>query len=173
MTEFTIEPQKAFRPVTLAITLGILAILLGGIAYYVHYQRGIQSRTGASLIEVPGLLRAENTDFEYYKTRIHIENVKATLAINLGGVRTATVTGTILNDGDRTLEALELHVTLYDAWGKISKERTTFAFRPGGYNGHPLLPLEKRGFSISIDGVEYYWDPKQISAPDITGLKYK
>jgi hypothetical protein len=173
MTEFTTEPQKTFRPVTLAITLGILAILLGGIAYYVHYQRGIKSRTGASLIEVPGLLRAGNTDFEFYKTRIHIENVKATLAINLGGVRTATVTGTILNDGDRTLEALELHVTLYDAWGKVSKERTTFAFRPGGYNYKPLFPLEKRGFSISIDGMEYYWDPKQTSTPDITGLKYK
>jgi hypothetical protein len=173
MSVFTTEPQKTFRPITLVITLGVLAILVGGVAYYIHYQRGIRSRTGSSLIEVPGLLRAGNTDFEYYKTRIHFENVKASLKTNLSGVRTATITGTIINDGDRTLEALELHVTLYDAWGKVSKERTDFAFRPGGYNGRPLLPLEKRVFSISTDGVEYYWDPQQISSPDITGLKYK
>jgi hypothetical protein len=171
MMEFTSEPQKAFRPIKLAIALGILAILLGAIALYVHHQRGLRSHPGAPIISVPGLLRAGNTNFEYYKTRIRIETVKATLGISFNGVRTATVAGTIINDGDRTLEALELHITLYDMWGKVSKERTAFALRPGGYNGKPILPLEKRGFSISAESMEYYWNPKQISF-EITGLKY-
>jgi hypothetical protein len=172
MIEFQSEPRKTFRPITLGIALGVLAILLGGVAYYVHYQRGIRSRPGGPIIAVEGLLRAGNTNFEYYKTRIHIENVKATLGISFNGVRTATVAGNIVNDGDRTLEALELHITLYDMWGKVSKERTAFALRPGGYNWKPLLPLEKRGFSISAESVEYYWNPKQISY-EITGLKYQ
>jgi hypothetical protein len=173
MLEFKSVPQKRFRPVPLAIALGVLAILLGGTAIYVHYQKGVRSRSGNSLVEVPGLLRAGNTNFEYYKTRIHFENLKAGLSISLSHIRTATISGTIVNDGDRTLEALELHVTLYDAWGKISKERTDFAFRPGKYSYKPLLPLERRAFSISIEGVEYYWDPQKISAPEITGLKYQ
>ena len=172
MLEFTSEPQKTFRPIRLFIAFGILAILLGGVAYYVHYQSGIRTSPGAPLISVPGLLRAGNTDFEYYKTRIRIENVKGTLGISFNGVRTATIAGIIVNDGDRILEALELHVTLYDMWGKVSKERTAFAFRPGAYNDKPLAPLGKRGFSISVESVEYYWNPKQISF-EITGLKYR
>jgi hypothetical protein len=171
MIEFTSAPKKTFRPITLAIALGVLALLAGGIAFYVHYQRSLRSHPGAPLT-VPGLLHAGNTNFEYYKPRIHFENVKGTLGISFKGVRTAMVAGAIVNNGDRTLEALELHVTLYDAWGKVSKERTALVFRPGGYNYKPLPPLGKQGFSISIENVEYYWDPKQI-ALDITGLKYK
>jgi hypothetical protein len=171
MVEFTSEPQKTFRPITLAIALGILAILLGGVALYVRHQRGIQSRPGAPIIAVEGLLRTGNTNFEYYKTQIRVENAKGTLGISFNGVRTATIAGTIVNDGDRTLEALELHVTLYDMWGKVSKERTAFALRPGGYNQKPIPPLGKRSFSISVESVEYYWNPKQISF-EITGLKY-
>jgi len=83
------------------------------------------------------------------------------------------ISGTILNDGDRRLEALELHVTLFDMWGKFSKERTIFAVRPGvGFNPKPMEPLERRTFNISLEGVEYYWNPKEISL-EISGLKYK
>jgi hypothetical protein len=38
--------------------------------------------------------------------------------------------------------------------------------------GKPLAPLEKRLFSVGIESVELYWDPKQISY-EITGLKYE
>jgi hypothetical protein len=172
MTEFGSEPQKTFRPVKMVITLGVLAILIGGISLYVHYQRGLRPSPGAPMMAVTGVLRAGNTDFEYYRTRIFIENPKGTLGISFNGVRTATVSGTLVNGGDRTLEAVELHVTLYDAWGKVSKEKTAFAFRPGTYNYKPLLPLERRSFAISIEAVEIYWDPKR-STCEVTGLKYK
>jgi hypothetical protein len=84
-----------------------------------------------------------------------------------------TIVFLIVNDGGRKLEALELHITLFDMWGKLSKERTAFALRPGtGFLKKPMEPLEKRPFSIGIESVEYYWNPKQV-AYEITGLKYK
>jgi hypothetical protein len=172
MIEFKTEPQKTFRPIILVITLAVLAVLMGGVALYIHYQKGLPSQPGGSLITVPGVLRAGNTDFEFYKTRIHFEHVKGTLGISLNGIRTATVAGTIVNDGDRTLEALELHVILYDSWGRVSKDKTAFAFRPGQYRYEPLSPMGRRGFSISIEDVEYYWDPQNIDL-EITGLKYQ
>jgi len=173
MVEFTSEPQKTFRSVTLIIALAVLAVLAGGVAFYAHYQRGLKPSPGAPVVVVPGLLRPGNTNFEYYKTRIRIEDVRATLGISFNNARIATISGTILNDGDRTLEAVELHVTLFDVWGKVSKERTAFALRPGsGYNWKPLLPMGKRLFTIGVESVEYYWDPKQISY-EITGLKYQ
>jgi hypothetical protein len=173
MAEFTSEPQKMFRWTTLFIAAGILAILLGGVYLYVQYQGSLQRQAGAASVVVPGLLRPGNTNFEYYKTRIRIENVKATLGISYSSARIAMISGTIVNDGDRKLEALELHIILYDKWGKVSKERTAFALRPGaGYSGRPMEPLEKRPFTIGVESVEYYWDPKQISY-EITGLKYQ
>ncbi len=174
MVEFTSEPQKPFRPITLFIALGVLAILLGGIFIYIHYQGSLQKHAGsASAVVVPDLLKPGNTNFEYYKTRVRIENVKASLGISFNNARIAMISGIIVNDGDRKLEALELHITLYDVWGKVSKERTAFALRPGaGYSGKPMEPLEKRPFAIGVESVEYYWNPKQISY-EITGLKYQ
>jgi hypothetical protein len=173
MIEFNSEPQRTFSPMKAIIALGMLVLLLGAIFFYIRYQHNAQPKTGASSVVVPGLLRPGNTNFEYYKNRIRIENVKASLGISFNNARIAEISGTILNDGDRELEALELHITLYDKWGKVSKERTAFALRPGvGRIGKPMEPLEKRFFTIGVESVEFYWDPKQITY-EITGLKYR
>lgn len=173
MVEFISEPQKTFQPKTLLITLGVLIVLLGGVGVYIYTQRGMQSGGNAAAFTVPDLLRPGNTNFEYYKSKIRIEDIKASLGVSFNNARIAIISGTILNDGDRKLEALELHITLFDVWGKLSKERTAFALRPGaGYSGAPMKPLERRPFTIGVESVEYYWNPKQISI-EITGLKYK
>ena len=173
MVEFTSEPQKTFPLVKLLIALGVCVVLLGGIFLFVRHQRNMPPQTASASVAVPGLLRPGNTDFEYYKNRIRIEGVKATLGVSFSNARIAMISGFIVNDGSRKLEALELHITLFDMWGKLSKERTAFALRPGtGFNKKPMEPLEKRSFTIGIESVEYYWNPKQV-AYEITGLKYK
>lgn len=173
MVEFTSEPQKTFPLIRLLIVLGVLAVLLGGVILFVHHQRGMRPQSGVSSVTVQGLLRPGNTDFEYYKNKIRIENVKAILGVSFSNARIAIISGNIYNDGSRRLEALELHIILYDMWGKVSKERTAFALRPGtGYNYKPMEPLEKRPFTIGVESVEYYWNPKQVTY-EITGLKYQ
>jgi hypothetical protein len=172
MVEFTTEPQKAFNPITI-IAACLVALFLGGIGIYVHYQKKAGPQQKAASVFVAGLLEPGNTDFEYYKTRVKLENVKATLGISISKARIAMIEGEIVNDGDRKLEALQLHVTLRDVWGKLSKERTAFALRPGaGLSGRAMEPLERRPFTIGVESVEYYWDPKQVTC-EITGLKYR
>jgi hypothetical protein len=173
MLEFTSETEKPFRPATLFIALGVIAVALIGIYFFVRYQKSAQPQVGGGPIIVPGLLRPGDPNFEYYKSRVHIENVKATLGISFSGARIAMISGIIDNDGDRELEALEIHIKLFDAFGKPSKEKTGFALRPGaGYSSQPMQPLEKRTFTIGIESVEQYWDPKQVEY-EITGLKYQ
>lgn len=173
MIEYNSKPQKKSNTYTLIVT-AVLAVLILGVAFsFIYFQKTTPEESGSITVEVPGMLRPGNTDFEYYRTKIQIENVKAVLGISYNRTRTAMISGTILNDGDRQLDALELHVTLYDVWGKVSKERTAFALRPGsGYSSKPMEPLEKRRFSIGVESVEYYWDPKQITY-EITGLRYE
>ena len=171
MAEFRIEPQQTSGPKKLIVFALVLILLFGGIALYIRHHP--PTPRSPSVVNIPDVLRAGDTNFEYYKTKIRIENVKATLGINYNAARIAMISGTVLNDGDRKLEALELHVTLYDMWGRLSKERTVFAVRPGvGFSPKPMEPLERRTFNISIEGMEYYWNPKEISL-EITGLKYK
>ena len=172
MLEFKSQPQKSFSPAMLWISAGVLVVLLAAVYFFVRFQ-GSAPRAGSSGVVVEGLLRAGDTNFEYYKTRVKIENVKAVLGISFNNARIATISGTLVNDGDRKLHAVELHVTLFDMWGKVSKERTAFALRPGkGLTYKPMQPLERRAFTIGVESVEYYWDPKQISY-EITGLKFE
>jgi hypothetical protein len=173
MLEFTPEREKSFRPVMLFIALGVIAVALTGIYLFVRYQKSIQPQASSGPIVVPGLLRPGDPGFEYYKTKVHIENVKATLGISFSGARIAMISGIIDNDGDRKLEAVEIHIKLFDAFGKPSKEKTGFALRPGaGYSSQPMQPMEKRTFTIGIESVEQYWNPKQVEY-EITGLKYQ
>ena len=171
MAEFRIEPQQTPNRKLLIISVTALIALMGGIALYVRYNP--PTPRSPSVINVPDMLRAGDTNFEYYKTKIHIEDVKASLGINYNAARIAMIAGTILNDGDRKVEAIEIHVTLFDMWGRLSKERSVYVVRPDGkFNQKPMEPLERRAFTISLEGMEYYWDPKEISL-EIIGLKYK
>ena len=173
MVEFTSEPQKTFPSTKIFIVIGVLIILFGAVFLFIRYQGSARPQSSSASVMVEGLLRPGNTDFEYYKTRIRTENVKATLGISFNGTRTAMIQGILFNDGSRKLEAVEMHVILYDMWGKVSKERTAYALRlQKGYNNKPMEPLERRTFTIGIESVEYYWNPKQI-AYEITGLKYQ
>lgn len=173
MVEFTSKPQKPSSSFTLIVTGVLVVLILGGVFSYIYFQKKTPAQPGESTVEVEGLLRPGNTDFEYYKTKIYIEDVKAVLGISFNNARNAMISGIIVNDGDRKLDALELHLSLYDVWGKVTKERTAFALRPrSGYSSKPMEPLERRRFSIGVESVEYYWDPKQISY-EITGLRYQ
>ena len=171
MAEFKFEQRQTASPKKLIISALVPIVLFAGIALYVRNNPPAPRSTSA--VNVSDVMRAGDTNFEYYKTRVRIEDVGASLGINYNHARFATIAGTILNDGDRRLDAVELHVMLYDVWGNLSKERTTFAVRPDGrFNQRPMNPLERRSFVVSLEEVEYYWDPKEISV-EITGLRFR
>jgi hypothetical protein len=171
MVEFASEPrQQSAILVKVGIALAVLAIAAVALFFYARYQPPEKT---AGPIVVPGMLRPGDPNFEYYKNKIRIEEVKATLGITFSKARIAIISGLISNEGDRKLEAIELHITLYDVYGKFSKDRTTTPIRPGlGLGSKPLEPLQKRTFSVGIESVEQLWNPKRLEI-EITGLKYQ
>lgn len=170
MNDLTATPKAARSPVLL-ISLGVFVLIAGGIFLFARYQKSTQPAE-PSLAAVPGLLRAGNTNFEYYKNRVRISNVKAQLGTNFAKSRIAIISGVITNEGDRKLEALELHIALYDVFDKLTKERTSTPLRPGVGIQRPMEPLEKRPFTIWIEPIEQFWNPKRLEI-EITGLKYQ
>jgi hypothetical protein len=171
MLEFNSEPRTKVRIIPIVSSLAILLIAAALVFLYVRYQQRMQASSGSSHI-VPGMQRPGDPNFEYYKGKIKIENAKASLGISFGKNRVAIISGIISNDGDRKLEAVELHITLFDAWGKFSKDRTTISVRPDSPPKRPMEPLEKRPFTVGVESVEQYWDPKKVEI-NISGLKYQ
>ncbi len=171
MAEFTSEPETPARPTLLIIAAAVLTVAAVSLFFFVRYQKRIQPASPAGPVVVPGMLHAGNTNFEYYKKKIRIENPKASLGISFNKTRVAFISGIIVNDGDRKLEALELKITLFDLYNKLSKERIATPLRPGVGLYKPMEPLEKRSFTVGVESVEQLWDPKHVEI-EITGLKY-
>jgi hypothetical protein len=172
MREFTSEVRPA-RPNTFLYALGIFIIAAAALLVYAYYhRRGGAAPQTAEASPVQGLVRPGNPNFEYYKNKVRLTDVKAQLGINYAKSRIAIVSGTIHNEGDRKLEALELHLALFDVYDKLSKERTATPLRPGVGIKRPMEPMEKRPFTIWIEPIEQLWNPKRLEV-EITGLKYQ
>lgn len=174
MTEFTSELKTNRRPLALYIMLGVGVIVAVAVLLLVRYQRNHPSpKEAAGPIVVEGMVRPGQPDFEAYKDKVRIENVKASIGLNFAGNRFASIEGIISNEGSRELEAVEMQVTLFDVYGKFSKEKTVTPLRPGaGLHQGPMEPLEKRTFSVWIESVEQLWNPKRVEIK-LSGLKYR
>lgn len=173
MTQFTSEFKSAERSKAPYIMILVAAVILVAVAVVWHYQKTHPPAPAGGPIVVPGMVRPGEPDFEAYKNKVRIEDVKATIGLNFAGTRSAFIDGVIANDGGRKLEAVEFHITLYDVYDKLSKEKTVLALHPGaGLNRNPMEPMEKRTFSVSIEPVEQLWNPKRVEI-EISGLKYK
>jgi hypothetical protein len=171
MLEFNSKAPKTPRIGTALTALAIFVIAIAAIFFYARHQK-LTKPAASGQIVVPGMLRPGDTNFEYYKKYIRIDSVKAALGISFNKARVAFISGIITNEGDRKVEAIELHITLFDAWGKFSRDRTTTPVRMDAMPKRLMEPLEQRAFSVGIESVEQNWDPKKVEI-EITGLKYQ
>jgi hypothetical protein len=172
MAELTTVTDSHDRKVIIYIMAAVLAVAGGILLFYVRYQQKNPPPATSGPVVIPGMLRPGDPNFEYYKNKVRLENVKASLGINFAQSRIAIIEGNMANEGDRKLEALELHIALYDVYNKLSKERTATPLRPGVGLNKPMEPLERRYFRVNIEPIEQLWDPKTLQI-EITGLKYQ
>ena len=173
MAEFTSEIKREGRPVTLYITLAVAVVALGAVLLIVRYQKNQPAPKEAGPIVIPGMMHAGNPEFEAYKDKVRIENVKASIGIPVAGPRYAIIDGEIMNEGSRSLEAVEMRITLYDVYDNLSKQIIRTPLRPGiGVESSPMEPLQRRTFHFGVESVEQLWNPKRVEI-EISGLKYK
>jgi hypothetical protein len=173
MTVFTSEIRYARRSVVVWIAIAVVAVSAAAVILIARYQQNQVPEGAAGPVVVPGMLRPGEVDFEAYKNKVKIENVKASVFLNFAGNRVASLDGIISNDGSRKLEALELRITLFDFYDKLIRERVSTPLRPGyGLHQGPMEPLEKRTFTVWIESIEHMWNPKRVEI-EITGLKYQ
>lgn len=172
MVEFKSEPSKPFRPITLIITSAVLVLAIAGLFFFARYQKQSRPPQAEGPVIVPGMLHAGDTNFEYYKKNVRIENPRASLGLTFSKARVAFISGIISNEGDRKLEAVELKITLFDLYNKFSAQAIRTPIRPSTGFYKPMEPLEKRTFTVGIEAVEQLWNPRHVEI-EITGLRYQ
>jgi hypothetical protein len=96
----------------LVAALFILAIFLSGCG------------GGPQQSNIPQLVRAGSPDYEKYQPLIKIDDVEATESTRAVGDIVMTLYGTVRNFTGRTLNGLEVRVSVVDLEGKPVKERT-------------------------------------------------
>jgi hypothetical protein len=174
MADFTSEIKPAKSPVVLYITIAVAIVALASVLAVMLYQKNHPApKESSSPVVIQGMVHPGDPDFEAYKANVRLENVKGTIGIPIAGPRFALIDGVISNEGSKSLEAVEMRVTLFDVYGKFSKAVLRTPLRPGiGIENRPMAPLEKRGFHFGVESVEQLWDPKKVEIK-ISGFKYK
>lgn len=151
---------------------GAIFLVAAGVLFlFARYQKD-KLGPNPAVSAVEGMLRPGDPNFEYYRNYVRITDVKASLGINIIKNRIAIISGFITNEGDRKLDAVELHISLYDVYGNLSKERTATPLRPGIGLNRPMDPLERRDFTVWIEPIEQLWNPKRMEI-ELTGLRYR
>lgn len=169
MAEFTSEFKSSERSKAPYIMLAVIVVVVVGVAFVWRYQKTQLPKDTAGPVVIPGMLRPGQMDFEGYKDKVRFEDVKAGIGFNFAGNRVAFIDGVLVNDGSRKLEAVEVHIALYDVYDKLCKEVTRLAL---GTGFGAMDPLEKRSFHANIESIDRLWNPKRVEIT-LTGLKYE
>jgi len=154
----------------LRIALGVavlFAVALTGLYLY----STSRPRGEAGRVIVPEVLHAGDTDFDYYRTKVAITEPLGEVATNLKGDRIAVISGTLVNEGDQRLEAVELKVTLRNRQGQALREEIKTPVQPGLAPHKPLGKLDSRPFTFWVENIPQEWDPRRVDLY-IHGLKF-
>lgn len=160
------KPVSLRTKIALVVTAAFAAVL---VAFYLYSKN--QPKEESVRAAIPGLLRAGESGFDEYQSYVKIINPKGELGVNYRGDRIAIVSGGILNQGEKNLEAVELKITLFDVYGKALKEEVRTPLRPGIGLRTALQPLESRSFTIWTEGMPLSWDPRRVDV-QVNGLKF-
>jgi hypothetical protein len=104
-----------------------------------------------------------------YAGRIHFQNVEMSRATNFLNQEFTYVTGTIANDGTRTLTGLEITLEFHDPFDQVILREKHRAIGP---EARPLLGGEQRAFQVTLEHIPVEWN-QQYPSIRVTGLVFQ
>lgn len=107
-------------------------------------------------------------DEKAYVSQLQLENITLSKAENFLHQEVVTVSGEIVNSGNRPVGALELAVEFSDELHQIVLRETSLVVAP---SAPPLAPAERRPFEISFERIPTSWNMQQ-PAIRITGMQF-
>jgi hypothetical protein len=101
-------------------------------------------------------------------SKIRLENISLSRAENFLHQEVTTISGEIVNGGDRQIHGIELTIEFFDEMNQIALRETRSVLAPGAA---PLAPGERRSFEVSFEHISSSWN-MQPPVTRITGLQF-
>ncbi len=157
--ESSYRAERRRFPIAFLAGAIVMALLFGG--FYL-LTRILGSRDSAAAVKLP-FGPAEQA----YAERIHFNDLHMSRSTNMIKQEFTYVTGTMSNDGDRTIRAMEVTVEFRDALNQIILRDSQFVIAPNG--DPPLNAGLSREFQVTLEHVPAEWNQEYPSLR-VTGL---
>jgi hypothetical protein len=144
------------------VLAGVAALVIVGALYFLP---GRQSPPGAA---PRGAHFAFGPTEQAYATRIQIQNIALSRAENFLNQQITTLTGELVNSGDRALRGVEVTIEFSDDLQQVALREA----RPVLLAAAPRLGVgESRSFEVSFEHIPTSWNMQQPTVR-VTGLQF-
>ena len=113
-------------------------------------QQGVQEEP-----PLTGILHAGDPDYDWYRKYMDLKNPQVKMAKSLSGNRLVMFSAIIENNGERTVDVVEVELSFFNDDKLISSVIRT-PLRPGTYTP-PIQTFEKRGFTLYVEDLPPNW----------------
>ena len=103
-----------------------------------------------------------------YAASVGVDHLAVTRAENFLHQEITTISGEIINGGNRSLASVELTIEFSDGLNQIAQRETRSLF---GTPGPPIPPGDHREFEVSFDHISSAWNMRQ-PATKVTALQF-
>ena len=142
--------------VIVAVVIALLAYL-GGPSY-------------SPPVELEGVLRQDDPTFKWYSNYLRLERPKASLATTFAGNRAVLCSGVIHNEGEKTLDVVEIRITLFN-YDEPIWEAVKTPIRPGNF-AKSLAPLKTYRFDLYLEDLPDEWKSSHAEL-EINGVRFE
>ena len=153
------SPEKSSR-VALAAA-GVLIVALSGFFFW-------RASSHPAAPPPPESLNALSPEERVYASNVAVENLEVTRAENFLHQEVTTISGQVVNTGNRPLASITLTVEFYDQQNQIAQRETRTVLAPPA---PPIAPGDRREFEISVEHVSSEWN-MATPAVKISALKF-
>jgi hypothetical protein len=152
------SPLLKFMPVALAV----FGILVAGAIY-------LSQHSQPPLEALEGVLHEEDVDFEWYREYLELKDPKIQMGLNYAGNRIVMFSGVFSNQGERTIDVIELKVVFFN-YDEVLLETRRTPLRPGPYTP-PIPQLSERAFSFYVEKIPEGWKSSHAEM-SISGFRF-
>ena len=145
------------------VIAAILFVATTGLLLF-FLQQGVQEEA-----PLTGILHAGDPDYDWYGKYMDLENPQLKMGKNFAGNRFVIFSAIIENNGERTVDVVEVELSFFNYNELISSVIRT-PLRPGTYTP-PIQTFEKRVFTVYVEEIPPNW-LAQTAEIAIHGLRF-
>jgi hypothetical protein len=131
------------------VIAGCLFVAATGLLLF-FLQQGVQEEA-----PLTGILHAGDPDYDWYGKYMELENPQVKMGKNFAGNRFVIFSAIIENNGERTVDVVEVQLSFFNYDELISSVIRT-PLRPGAY-AKPIQTFEKRVFTVIVEEIPPNW----------------